>query len=73
MDQLDILIDKFKQKAQTHPELSKLWIHYLSIKKTHLSSLLSQGEYTLEMLETTDDIPIHSIALLFLMERYSDM
>lgn len=72
MEEIDALIDKFKRKMHTHPQLSSVWVNYLIIKKSKLSSLLEQGEQTLQMFETTNDIPTHSLALLYLMERYSD-
>lgn len=72
MDELDALIDKFNRKMETHPELSSVWINYITIKKMRLRNIIQHGEQTLQMLETTDDIPIHSIALLYLMEKYTN-
>lgn len=72
MDELDKLIDRFNNKMETHPELSTVWVNYITIKKMRLMSMIQQGEKTLEMLETTNDIPIQSIALLYLMERYTN-
>jgi len=71
-DQLDTLIHKFKDKIDTHPELAKLWVHYLTIKQARLKSVIEQAEQTLQMFETTDDIPTHTIALVYLMERYTN-
>lgn len=71
-DQLNTLIHKFKDKIETHPELAKLWVHYLTIKQARLKSVIEQAEQTLQMFETTDDIPTHTIALVYLMERYTN-
>jgi|TARA_B100000768_G_scaffold179748_1_gene198097 hypothetical protein len=72
MDELDALIEKFNRKMETHPELSSVWINYITLKKMRLRDIIQHGEHTLQMLETTDDIPIHSIALLYLMEKYTN-
>ena len=71
-DKLDALIDKFTNKMETHPELSSVWINYITIKKMRLRKIIQQGENTLLMLETTDDIPLHSIALLYMMDKYTN-
>jgi hypothetical protein len=72
MEEIEHLINKFKEKMHTHPELSSLWVNYLLIKKSNLSFLIEQGEQTLQMFETIDDVPTHSIALLYLINKYSD-
>ena len=72
MEQIDSLIDKFNLKMVSHPDISLMWINYLTIKKDRLYSMIQQAEHTIEMLETTDDIPAQTIALLYLIERYTN-
>ena len=36
MERIDRLIDKFKSKSATHPNISLLWINYLESKKKNL-------------------------------------
>ena len=72
MEHIDSLIDKFNLKLVTHPEISLVWINYLTIKKDRLTSIIQQGEETIEMMETTDDIPVQTIALLYMIERYTN-
>tara|TARA_B100000965_G_scaffold377754_1_gene372046 strand:- start:114 stop:323 length:210 start_codon:yes stop_codon:yes gene_type:complete len=69
MDQIDVLMEKFFAKTNSHPELANLWILYLTHKKARLGELVAQGERTLELMETTDDIPINDIILLCLLPR----
>jgi hypothetical protein len=71
-DKLDALIDKFTNKMETHPQLCRVWINYITIKKIRLRKIIRQGEETLRTLETTDDIPLHSIALLYMIEKYTN-
>ena len=33
MEKIDKLIDKFKDRTITHPELATMWIHYLTLKR----------------------------------------
>ena len=67
MESIDNLINKFTLIEDTHPEISKLWINYLIIKKNKLNNLINQGENTLELLSDTDDITIENIQTLFIL------
>ena len=69
MDSIDNLIDKFNSIKDTHPELSKLWINYLIIKKTKINNLINQGEKTLEILSNSDDISIENILTLVILNQ----
>lgn len=66
---IDALIEKFRAKMSSHPELCGLWILYLSEKQKAMEELLIQGERTLEMLETTNDISLNNMILLLLVLR----
>ena len=68
-NKINALVEKFHRKTNTHPELSHLWILYLSEKKKQMEDLLIQGENTLEMLETTNDISLNNIIILLLVLR----
>tara|TARA_B100001769_G_scaffold275313_2_gene277121 strand:- start:4507 stop:4731 length:225 start_codon:yes stop_codon:yes gene_type:complete len=65
----DALIDKFNNVKDTHPELSKLWINYLILKKNKLNNLHIQAEALLNNLNNTKDISIESLLLLYLIYK----
>lgn len=67
MESIDNLINKFTLIEDTHPQVSKLWINYLIIKKNKLNNLINQRENTLELLSDTDDISIENIQTLFIL------
>jgi len=64
MESLDIMINNFEKMKHTHPNLCKLWIEYINIKKKHIQTILNQGEYVLKHLETSEDLEIITILLL---------
>lgn len=70
MDDIDSLIHRFNSMKDTHPELSKLWINYLIIKKSKLNNLINQGEKTLELLSDTQDISIETILTLLILNQH---
>jgi hypothetical protein len=63
------LIEKFKERRTTHPELASLWQHYLVIRQKRYDELVKQAEILLENMETCDDVSVEVIALLFIMQR----
>tara|TARA_B100000965_G_C19307574_1_gene633006 strand:- start:349 stop:570 length:222 start_codon:yes stop_codon:yes gene_type:complete len=69
MEPIDNLINRFNSIKDTHPELSKIWINYLIIKKTKLNNLINQGEKTLEILSHSDDISIENILTLVILNQ----
>ena len=56
MERIDKLIDKFKSKSVTHPNISLLWINYLEAKKKNLDTRLVQGEKLIDGLTGAGDI-----------------
>ena len=56
MERIDKLIDKFKSKSATHPNISLLWINYLEAKKKNLDTRLVQGEKLIDGLTGSGDI-----------------
>ena len=56
MERIDRLIDKFKSKSATHPNISLLWINYLEAKKKNLDTRLVQGEKLIDDLTEAGDI-----------------
>jgi hypothetical protein len=45
MDELEYLICEFENLKFTHPNLSNLWLHYLTQKKHRLSKITSTDAY----------------------------
>ena len=67
METIDNLIEQFYLKQETHPELSKLWINYLILKKNKLNNLINQAENTLEKLSYTNDISKETILTMIIL------
>ena len=63
------LIEKFKEKKNTHPELATLWHNYLLIRQKRYEELTKQASDLLENMETCDDVSVDVLALLFIMQR----
>jgi hypothetical protein len=64
MERLDRLIEKFKDKSITHPQISSLWVNYLEIKKENINIRLAQGEKLLDELSVSGDINVSLLMCL---------
>ena len=64
MERLDRLIEKFKDKSITHPQISSLWVNYLEIKKENINMRLAQGEKLLDELSVSGDINVSLLMCL---------
>jgi len=64
MERLDRLIEKFKDKSITHPQISSLWVNYLEIKKENINIRLEQGEKLLDELSVSGDINVSLLMCL---------
>jgi|TARA_B110000967_G_C18646813_1_gene441286 hypothetical protein len=64
MERLDRLIEKFKDKSSTHPQISSLWVNYLEIKKENINMRLAQGEKLLDELSVSGDINVSLLMCL---------
>ena len=64
MERLDRLIEKFKDKSITHPQISSLWVNYLEIKKENINMRLEQGEKLLDELSVSGDINVSLLMCL---------
>jgi len=67
MNELDLLIDKFSQKENTHPELSRLWINYLQIKKQRINNIISEANHLLRNIENYEDISIQDLTRAYIV------
>jgi len=66
MDDLYTLIRDFQNKMVSHPNLSTLWIDYLSVREWNTSKLITQGKTTLKLMETVQDVNRDDVLLLIL-------
>jgi hypothetical protein len=66
MDDLYTLIGDFQNKMVSHPNLSTLWIDYLSVREWNTSKLITQGKSTLKLMETVQDVNRDDVLLLIL-------
>jgi len=67
MDKLERLITAFQDKRASHPQLSALWISYLTIKKTKLIELERRAEHALENMNTVSDISLDNVLTIYLL------
>jgi hypothetical protein len=82
MDELEIdkliafdkLISNFQDKLESHPNIATLWIDYLMLKKNNTNKLITQGNMTLKLMESVDDVDMKDMLLLiiFLKSQVSD-
>ena len=74
MDELDKLINDFKDKKVSHPSLSTLWIDYLMLRKQNINKLITQGNMTIKLMESVNDVNRDDMLLLilFLKSQVSD-
>ena len=74
MDEIDKLISEFQDKSVSHPNLSTLWIDYLTLKKHNINKLITQGKSTLKLMESIPDVNMDDMLLLilFLKSQVSD-
>lgn len=66
MDELDNLLLKLNLHRDTHPNLIKVWKHYVEIHKKKLECLISQGEKMLNNIEKVKDFPMETIMFIFM-------
>jgi len=66
MDDLYTLISDFQNKMVSHPNLSTLWIDYLSVREWNTNKLITQGKSTLKLMETVHDVNRDDMLLLIL-------
>jgi hypothetical protein len=50
----------------SHPNLSTLWIDYLSVREWNTNKLITQGKSTLKLMETVQDVNRDDVLLLIL-------
>jgi|TARA_B110000285_G_scaffold227689_1_gene289406 hypothetical protein len=67
MEKLDRLITNFQDKRASHPQLSALWISYLTIKKNKLIELERRAEHALENMNTVSDITLENVLTIYLL------
>lgn len=65
MEKIDKLIDKFKDRTITHPELATMWIHYLTLKRDKYLEIEKRAEYAIECMNDTSDISIQTIMTIY--------
>ena len=66
MDDFDKLINEFKEKSASHPNISTLWIDYLMLRKNNTNKLITQGKSTLKLMESVKDVNMDDMLLLIL-------
>lgn len=64
IEEFDNVIREIENKLNTHPNLARLWIEYLNIKKYRLETAINEAKNIVQTLETNQDIPMNNILLL---------
>jgi hypothetical protein len=74
MEEFDKLISDFQDKSASHPNISTLWIDYLMLRKDNTNKLIIQGNTTLKLMESVQDVDMKDMLLLilFLKSQISD-
>jgi hypothetical protein len=62
-NEIERLMSSFKEKMDTHPELSTVWYNYLKIQNEKIKALISQGDSVINRMNNMPDISIKSIIL----------
>ena len=64
IEEFDNVIREIENKLNTHPNLARLWIEYLNIKKFRLETAINEAKNIVQTLETNQDISMNNILLL---------
>jgi hypothetical protein len=65
MEKIDTLIDEFKSKMTTHPELATMWINYLTLKKAKYFEIEKRAECAIEYMNDISDISLETIIAIY--------
>ena len=65
MEKFNELIDKFKNKKSSNPELADLWINYLEIKIEHFNNIINQANNTIANLDNHPELSLETIQFLY--------
>ena len=64
IEEFDNVIREIENKLNTHPNLERLWIEYLNVKKYRLETAINEAKNIVQTLETNQDISMNNILLL---------
>ena len=64
MNELNQLIQNFEQYKISHPNISNVWILFLTYKLNKINNIISQANFVLNKLTNTNDFTIDQIYLL---------
>ena len=64
IEDLDDILREIETKSISHPNLTRVWIEYLNIKKQKLEMAITEAKYMLNQIETIDDMSWNAIMCL---------
>jgi hypothetical protein len=73
MEKFNELIDKFKNKKSSNPELADLWINYLEIKIEHFNNIINQANNTIANLDNHPELSLETIKFLYNFHTISNI
>ena len=65
MNEIDTLITQFQERRSSHPELSLMWINYLTIKKNKMLEIKERAKQALECMNEINDISLQTIMTIY--------
>lgn len=66
INEINNILEKLKNKENTHPNMSKIWINYINIKKKRLEEALKLAEDSLSLMDNTLDLSQENLLFLFI-------
>lgn len=66
IEELDTILQTLEERMETHPNICKLWVKYINIKKNKLEQILNSAKTVIESLDTTEDMTSESLMFLLL-------
>ena len=67
-NEIERLMGVFKEKMNTHPQLSTVWYNYLKKQNEKIKELVTQGNSVINNMDKTADISIQSILISILIK-----
>lgn len=66
IEELENILQTLEERMETHPNICKLWVKYINIKKNKLEQILNSAKTVIESLDTTEDMTSESLMFLLL-------
>jgi len=68
-EKIDKIRNLIEMKKEKYPNITSVWSKYLDKQIISLETSMSKAEDIFENIEIQEDLPMHSIALLYLLSK----